>query len=268
MKKRGYCLRFGKKSIAFWIFLVNPFAFLCSSRRSWLGNNECTTDKRMHFMYVYFWQDEPYTEFAGTPEFYPPEWFVERSYSGRRVDAWSLGVLLYTMLEAEVPFHKEKDTVACELRYKRAQTTASEACRHLISTMLQRNPNKRLSLNDVLKHPWLSEGPTAGLCARTPSAHPPAPTEEELMNVRDLLDSSMNVNPATSPAPVDQALSSVNPATADKNLVATNVFQPPALDGRRNPPYEGRAIGQCKAINSSVPVVGCGVQTSECAVRS
>uniref|UniRef100_H2ZGG8 non-specific serine/threonine protein kinase n=1 Tax=Ciona savignyi TaxID=51511 RepID=H2ZGG8_CIOSA len=97
-----------------------------------------------------------YTEFAGTPEFYPPEWFLERRYMGRKVDAWSLGVLLYTMVEAEVPFQKEKDIIACELRHKRAQTTTSEACRHLISLMLQKDQHARPSLSEILHHPWFT----------------------------------------------------------------------------------------------------------------
>ena len=102
-------------------------------------------------------QSEPYTEFAGTPEFYPPEWFTERRYEGRKVDAWSLGVLLYTMVEAEVPFQKEEDIVRCELRHKRLRGAESALCRDLIRLMLQKNQSKRPSLEEVLRHPWLNE---------------------------------------------------------------------------------------------------------------
>ena len=56
-------------------------------------------------------QDSDYTEFAGTPEFYPPEWFRERRYNGKRASVWSLGVLLYTMTQGEVWLHRPPVTV-------------------------------------------------------------------------------------------------------------------------------------------------------------
>jgi len=73
------------------------------------------------------------------------------------VDAWSLGVLLFTMLEAEVPFQKEEDIVKCELRHKKLQSAATALCRDLIKLMLQKDQSKRISLEQVLRHPWLNE---------------------------------------------------------------------------------------------------------------
>ena len=35
-----------------------------------------------------FSQNEDYHEFAGTPEFYPPEWFKDRRYNGKTLDTW------------------------------------------------------------------------------------------------------------------------------------------------------------------------------------
>ena len=51
---------------------------------------------------IKFFKEQDYTEFAGTPEFYPPEWFRERRYNGKRASVWSLGVLLFTMTQGEV----------------------------------------------------------------------------------------------------------------------------------------------------------------------
>lgn len=101
-------------------------------------------------------KNTPYTEFAGTPEFYPPEWFTHRRYYGRRVDAWSLGVLLYTMVEAEVPFQKEKDIVECNLRHKRG-AHLSNSLKHLIAWMLQKDQEMRPTIEQALAHPWFQE---------------------------------------------------------------------------------------------------------------
>ena len=39
-----------------------------------------------------------FTDFAGTPQYYPPEYFVCKHYHGKSAAVYSLGVLLYAML--------------------------------------------------------------------------------------------------------------------------------------------------------------------------
>jgi serine/threonine protein kinase len=51
-----------------------------------------------------------YTEFSGTAEFYPPEWFSQRRYWAMSATIWSLGVLLFDMLQGEIPF-KNSDRI-------------------------------------------------------------------------------------------------------------------------------------------------------------
>lgn len=115
---------------------------------------------------LFYLQSSPYTEFAGTPEFYPPEWFIHRSYHGQRVDAWSLGVLLYTMVEAEVPFQKEKDIVECKLHHKRG-AHLSEECKNLIAWMLQKNEDSRPTIKQALEHPWFRQHDSPIRCIPT-----------------------------------------------------------------------------------------------------
>jgi serine/threonine protein kinase len=45
---------------------------------------------------------------CGTPSYTPPEVLLKTTYSAELMDVWSLGVTLYTMLAAELPF--EGDT--------------------------------------------------------------------------------------------------------------------------------------------------------------
>ena len=65
------------------------------------------------------------------------------------------------MLEAEVPFQKEEDIVRCELRHKKLQGPSSALCRDLIQQMLRKDQSKRISLEEVLRHPWLSDVPSS-----------------------------------------------------------------------------------------------------------
>lgn len=95
------------------------------------------------------------TDFAGTYEFYPPEWFIHRRYHGRQLDLWSLGVLLYTMVESKLPFETTTDIVAAQLSFKSRPNPTSELCQDLIHMMLRKIPEERLTLEQVLRHPWM-----------------------------------------------------------------------------------------------------------------
>lgn len=48
--------------------------------------------------------DEKLTTRCGSDDYAAPEVIMGQSYDGRAVDAWSLGVLLYALLEARLPF--------------------------------------------------------------------------------------------------------------------------------------------------------------------
>jgi len=102
-------------------------------------------------------KDSDYTEFAGTPEFYPPEWFRERRYNGKRASVWSLGVLLYTMTQGEVPFPKERDITRSELRFKPAVPVARHI-KEFIRWLLNPDERTRPDFNDIQQHPWIKEG--------------------------------------------------------------------------------------------------------------
>jgi serine/threonine protein kinase len=35
-----------------------------------------------------FSKEEDFNDFAGTPQYYPPEWFLERRYNGNQQTIW------------------------------------------------------------------------------------------------------------------------------------------------------------------------------------
>ncbi|CAG8470336.1 5863_t:CDS:2 [Ambispora leptoticha] len=95
---------------------------------------------------------------CGTLDYLPPE-MVEGREHDARVDLWSLGVLCYEFLVGIPPF---EDLSGHSATYKRIALVdlkipdhISPEAQDLIVALLQYDPNKRLPLEQVVKHPWI-----------------------------------------------------------------------------------------------------------------
>jgi serine/threonine protein kinase len=95
---------------------------------------------------------------CGTPTYIAPEIFLNKGYEGYSCDIWSAGVTLYYMLCGSLPFNgnnlKELQKVIKVGKYKPIEDISKEAM-NLIDGMLQIDPKKRLTINQILAHPWL-----------------------------------------------------------------------------------------------------------------
>jgi serine/threonine protein kinase len=100
-------------------------------------------------------------EKCGTPAYNSPEIIINEGYSGFQSDVWSLGILLYAMCSARVPFFAEtvEDLYKIVLQGEyEIPRDFSKNLADLISRMLVLNPKKRISLQEVKEHPWVSTG--------------------------------------------------------------------------------------------------------------
>jgi len=92
---------------------------------------------------------------CGTLDYLPPEMVEGRDHDAA-VDVWSLGVLCYEFLFGKPPFEAEGHNET----YKRISrvdlafpnTGVSAEARDLISRLLQKDPKKRIPLDQVLTH--------------------------------------------------------------------------------------------------------------------
>lgn len=99
--------------------------------------------------------------FVGSPAYAAPEILANEKYCGPKVDIWSLGVILYTLLTGDMPFQDENIAVILgqinRADYPMPDSISAEAA-DLIRRLLCRNPEERLSMSEVRSHPWLQRG--------------------------------------------------------------------------------------------------------------
>ena len=95
---------------------------------------------------------------TGSYAYGAPELFRGDNYNGKLTDVWSLGIILYAMVMAKLPF-RDKGTLQ-ELLDERKEPpalahTLSLECVDLILLMLTYDPRNRIPLQQIYSHPWL-----------------------------------------------------------------------------------------------------------------
>ena len=97
---------------------------------------------------------------VGTPYYLSPEIIQSQPYSFKS-DIWSLGVLLYEMCALQPPFNAQSlHQLAQKIiqgKYADVPTHFSKAIPNLLSSMLNKDPNKRPNINSILKFPIIQE---------------------------------------------------------------------------------------------------------------
>jgi len=97
--------------------------------------------------------------FCGTYEYMAPEIFESAPYT-EKVDIWSLGILLYELLHGYSPFRAPTLLEIYKNILKRRIKFAdgiSEQAVDLITKILRYKPEERLSVQQILAHPFLAE---------------------------------------------------------------------------------------------------------------
>jgi len=96
----------------------------------------------------------------GTPYYIAPE-VLQGAYS-KKVDCWSLGVIMYIILSGTPPFNGKNNQEILLSVYNGCFTfrpptfkTVSDLAKDLISKLLVKDPNLRLSAAEAYQHPWI-----------------------------------------------------------------------------------------------------------------
>ncbi|GFR99459.1 non-specific serine/threonine protein kinase [Elysia marginata] len=97
---------------------------------------------------------------CGSPAYAAPELIAGKQYLGSEADLWSMGVLLYALLCGYLPFDDENIAQLykkIKIGYYTTPEWLSSGSKMLISQLLQVDPKKRIPMNALLNHPWLTE---------------------------------------------------------------------------------------------------------------
>ena len=120
-----------------------------------------------------------FSQFLGTLDFAAPENVLKERYQGPQSEIWSLGVVLYIVAFQKLPFGRPEETYQCRLtipqhsdasKFKHPSRLrahrpwlltwwAALGLAHLLERMLEPDMHRRITINEVMNHPWL-DGPT------------------------------------------------------------------------------------------------------------
>ena len=121
---------------------------------------------------------------CGTLNYIAPEIVKNTGYDGQLADIWACGVILYFMLTGRRPFdddsvHKLLDKIIVgDFKFPQPQTVLgiskqnssgggdseaprnkiSEEAKDLVKRILNPNPRKRFTIEQIMMHPWMQTG--------------------------------------------------------------------------------------------------------------
>lgn len=96
---------------------------------------------------------------CGSPAYMAPEMICGNNYD-ERADLWSIGILIFYLLIGRFPFQDETyqklfhKTIYAELI---CPETISLEAKDMLSKLLEKKPDNRITLHGALSHPWLAQ---------------------------------------------------------------------------------------------------------------
>jgi serine/threonine protein kinase len=147
-----------KQLVSAMIYMKNRNIFHCD-----IKDENIAIDKDLNIKLIDFgaaehmpasrYPDGTLLDFGGTPAFAAPETYWVQPYKPEASDAWSMGVMLFSLLCGHRPFSSYQEMLSKPLETPKH---LSSECRSLLEQMLTTEPSKRISFEDIQNHKWLS----------------------------------------------------------------------------------------------------------------
>ncbi|CEM34871.1 unnamed protein product [Vitrella brassicaformis CCMP3155] len=105
--------------------------------------------------------------FVGTSIYMSPERVLGQAYDVS-ADIWSMGMVFYELITKDPPIQNQNNftelfDVLINKPEPRLSAAYDQGLRDLVEGCLQRDPSRRASVDDLLKHPFLSGGPNVDI---------------------------------------------------------------------------------------------------------
>ena len=102
---------------------------------------------------------QKFSTHVGTQLLMAPEILNNEKYNDK-CDLWSLGIIIYQLYTKEFPYHSPVEKGILEQIKKKGKKVLNvikdEKLKDLLSKLLERNPNKRISWENYFNHPFLT----------------------------------------------------------------------------------------------------------------
>lgn len=102
---------------------------------------------------------------CGTPVYMAPEILQKKPYNSFSVDVWALGIALMIMLTLKPPFDYRDEAKMIKdmlernwyFEEEKMKDKPTEQLNKLMKRLLEPMPRKRITMPDLLKHPWIAD---------------------------------------------------------------------------------------------------------------
>jgi len=110
--------------------------------------------------------DSKELQFTGTTAYWPPERFSTKSFPDAATDMWAVGIILFIMLTGVHPFDLTGVATDAEIEEQIKKDPSapitpaltshlSPSAIDLIKRLFTKDPNERISADEMLSHPWI-----------------------------------------------------------------------------------------------------------------
>ncbi|XP_029426767.1 calcium/calmodulin-dependent protein kinase kinase 2 [Rhinatrema bivittatum] len=129
------------------------------------------------------------TNTVGTPAFMAPETLSEirKIFSGKALDVWAIGITLHCFVFGQCPFMDERilslhNKIKSQSLEFPDQPDIGDDLKDLITHMLDKNPESRISVPEIKLHPWVTKHGAEPLPSEDENCTLIEVTEEEVEN--------------------------------------------------------------------------------------
>lgn len=146
------------------------------------------------FSVMYQNPSDRFSEKIGSSGYACPEMISNASYTPEKSDVWCLGIILYSMLVGKLPFDGSNDIETAEkIAFEEPEypNFLSKNSVDLMKKILIKNPYRRIDINSIKKHPFLSQTELAIISRINPSKSNLSSLDQDILlelSINDKID--------------------------------------------------------------------------------